>query len=143
MASNALSTHTWIMIIPFYPKKVNHSPLQGPLIVSLDLTWRLAPYSLPDTRSEVLNLYGGDRIVIAFTSVWIDFLFCSHVAGYNSYPDKLYADRPCVHTYPSLSYLDKAVHMCLGSENCSPDEFVLHFQRRINILRTEKGTLSG
>ena len=37
----------------------------------------------------------------------------------------------------------QAVHTCLGSENCSPDRFVLRFQRRINILRTEKGKLSG
>ena len=27
----------------------------------------------------------------------------SHVTGYDSYPGKLYADRPCVHTFPSLS----------------------------------------
>ena len=36
----------------------------------------------------------------------------------------------------------QAVHTSLGSENCSPDRFVLHFQRRINILRIEKGKLS-
>ena len=41
-------------------------------------------------------------------------------------------------THPSLSYLDR-----LFTENCSPDKFVLHFQRRINILRIEKGKLSG
>ena len=40
-------------------------------------------------------------------TIWIDLLSCSHVAGYDSYPDKLYADRPCVHTYPFLSYLDR------------------------------------
>ena len=27
----------------------------------------------------------------------------SHVTGYDSYPGKIYADRPCVHTFPSLS----------------------------------------
>ena len=32
----------------------------------------------------------------------------------------------------------QAVHTCFGSENSSPDRFVPHFQRRINI-RTEKG----
>ena len=46
------------------------------------------------------------RIGTAFTSIWIDFLSCSHVAGYNSYLDKLYADRPCIYTYPFQSYLD-------------------------------------
>ena len=28
---------------------------------------------------------------------------CSHVTGFDSYPGTLYADRPCVHTFPSLS----------------------------------------
>ena len=47
------------------------------------------------------------RIGIAVTHVWIDFLSCSYVTGYDSFPDKLYADRSCVHTYPSLSYSDR------------------------------------
>ena len=47
------------------------------------------------------------RIEIAFTRIWIDFLSCSHVPGYDSYPHKLYAHRPCVYTYPFLSYLDR------------------------------------
>ena len=32
----------------------------------------------------------------------------------------------------------QAVHMCLALENNSPDRFVFHFQRRINIIRTGK-----
>ena len=47
------------------------------------------------------------RIGIAFTRIWIDFLSCSHVARYDSYPDKLYADRPCIHTHPSPYYSDR------------------------------------
>ena len=47
------------------------------------------------------------RIGIVFTRTWIDFMSCSHVTGCNSYPDKLSAYRPCVHTYPSLSYWNR------------------------------------
>ena len=37
-------------------------------------------------------------IGIAFTNIWIAFLSCSYVAGYDSgYPYKLYADRPCIY----------------------------------------------
>ena len=67
------------------------------------------------------------RIGIAFKSIWKEFLSCSHIARYDCYTDKFYADRH--------SHLPgQAVHTCLGSENCSPDRFVFHFQRRINIL---------
>ena len=37
----------------------------------------------------------------------------------------------------------QAIQTCLGSENSSPDRFVLHFQRQINIIRIENGKLSG
>ena len=89
------------------------------------------------------------------------------------YPKKVSSDRNSIHTYldrlpilftrsrirllsgqtlcgwalrSHISFLilpGQAVHTCLGLENCSPDRFVLHFQRRINILRIEKGKLSG
>ena len=32
----------------------------------------------------------------------------------------------------------QAVHTCLGSENSSPDRFVLHSQKQINIIQTGK-----
>ena len=36
-----------------------------------------------------------------------------------------------------------AVHMCLSSENSSPDRFVLQFQRQINITWIEMDELAG
>ena len=89
------------------------------------------------------------------------------------YPKKVSSDRNNIHTYldrlpilftrsqirfqsgqtlceealrSHISFLNlpgQAVHTCLGPENCSPDRFVVHFQRRTNILRIEKGKLSG
>ena len=42
------------------------------------------------------------------TKTWTNFILKlswlrprSHVTGYDSYPGKLYSDRPCVHTFPS------------------------------------------
>ena len=43
-----------------------------------------------------------------------------------------------------LSFLPgQAIHTCQGSEDTSPVRFVLHFQKRINNIRIEKGKLSG
>ena len=68
------------------------------------LSWKFFPsdHQVSDSIRRKIHLIG-----IAFTRIWIDFLSCSHVTGYDSYPDKPCADRPCVHNYPSLSYLDR------------------------------------
>ena len=44
-------------------------------------------------------------------------------------------------TYSSLFYSDRQF-TCLGAENSSPNRFVLHFQRQINIIWKDKNKLS-
>ena len=85
------------------------------------------------------------RTGIAFTRNWIDLISRSHITGYDSYPDKFYADRPCVHTYPFLSYPGKLFTCTSARRIVHWIDFVIHwyFQRRINIIRTEKGKLFG
>ena len=77
------------------------------------------------------------QIGIAFRHISIDFLSCSHITRYDSYPDKLYVDRPPVHAYPSLSYPGR-LFTRFSSENSSLDRFVLHFQRQIDIIQIMK-----
>ena len=72
------------------------------------------------------------RLPILFTRSQIRFLSGQTLCG------------QALHSHLSFPILpEQAVHTCLGMENCSPDGFVLHFHRRINILRIEKGKLSG
>ena len=73
-----------------------------------------------------------DRLPILFTRSQIRFLSGQTLCGQ--------ALRSHI---PFLILPGQAVHTCLGSESCSPDRFVLHFQRWINILQIEKGNLSG
>ena len=73
-----------------------------------------------------------DRLPILFTRSQIRFLSGQTLCG------KVLRSHISFLTLPG-----QAVHTCLGSENCSPDRFVLHFQRRINILQIEKSKLSG
>ena len=79
------------------------------------------------------------QIGIAFTCVWNDFLFYSHVARYDSY-SKLYANRPCIYMYPFLSYQDRLFTRVYAWRIVHWIDF-FHFQRRTNILQIEKGKL--
>ena len=73
-----------------------------------------------------------DRLPILFTRSWIRFLSRQALC------------RWALRSHLSFPILPgQAVHTCLGSENRSQDRFAPHFQRRINILRIEKGKLSG
>ena len=49
----------------------------------------------------------------------------------------------CLSSTLILPYHTQAVHKCLGSENGLPERFVLHFQKRINIIQIENGKLYG
>ena len=73
-----------------------------------------------------------DRLPILFTRSRIRFLSGQALC------------RKALRSHLSLRILPgQAVHTCLDSVNCLSDRFVLHFQRRINSLRIEKGKLSG
>ena len=79
------------------------------------------------------------QIGITFTCIWNDFLFYSHVAGYDSY-SKLYANRPCIYTYPFQSYQDR-LFTCVYAWRIVHWIDFFHFQRRTNILQMEKAKL--
>ena len=63
----------------------------------------------------------------------------SHVTGYDSYLGELYADWPCVHTFPSLSgyfalLYPENVYPPLKVENKSIRRTILRAQTRVNSL---------
>ena len=66
--------------------------------------------------------------------------FFPSLTGYDSCPDKLYADRPSFHTYPFLCYPDMLFTVVSARRIV---RFVPHFQRRINITRIAMGKLFG
>ena len=72
------------------------------------------------------------------------FRHCSsHVAGYDSYPDSDFVQIGLASTLilSNPTQTDCSHVSTPGDQNCSLDRFVLHFQRRINILLIEKGKL--